>query len=227
MTDKIKQNPTNPKSQNTKKQIIGNYRIEKTIGEGTFGKVKLGIHIPTEEQVAIKILEKDKIQDEEDLERISREISILKKLKHPNIIKIYDIIENPNNFYIIMELAINGELFKHIVKKKHLEENEASFFFCQLISALETIHKEGIVHRDIKPENLLLKENNILTIIDFGLSNKYNKNQLLETPCGSPCYAAPEMILGKKYNCLLVDLWSSGIVLYAMVCGYLPFEDKI
>ena len=226
MTDKIKQNPTNPKSQNTKKQIIGNYRIEKTIGEGTFGKVKLGIHIPTEEQVAIKILEKDKIQDEEDLERISREISILKKLKHPNIIKIYDIIENPNNFYIIMELAINGELFKHIVKKKHLEENEASFFFCQLISALETIHKEGIVHRDIKPENLLLKENNILTIIDFGLSNKYNKNQLLETPCGSPCYAAPEMILGKKYNCLLVDLWSSGIVLYAMVCGYLPFEDK-
>ena len=132
MTDKIKQNPTNSKTQNSKKQIIGNYRIEKTIGEGTFGKVKLGIHIPTEEQVAIKILEKDKIQDEEDLERISREISILKKLKHPNIIKIYDIIENPNNFYIIMELAINGELFKHIVKKKHLEENEASFFFLSI-----------------------------------------------------------------------------------------------
>ena len=214
------------KSPKKKYQIIGNYRIEKTIGEGTFGKVKLGIHIPTEEQVAIKILEKDKIQDEEDLERISREISILKKLKHPNIIKIYDIIENKNNFYIIMELAINGELFKHIVKKKHLEENEASFFFCQLMSALELIHKEGIVHRDIKPENLLLKENNILTIIDFGLSNKYNNNELLETPCGSPCYAAPEMILGKKYNCLLVDIWSSGIVLYAMVCGYLPFEDK-
>ena len=214
------------KGKKIKNQIIGNYRIEKTIGEGTFGKVKLGIHIPTEEQVAIKILEKDKIQDREDLERISREINFLKKLNHPNIIKIYDIIENSKNFYIIMELANNGELFKYIVKKKKLDENEASFFYYQLILGLEAIHKKKIVHRDIKPENLLLKENNILTIIDFGLSNKYNKNQLLETPCGSPCYAAPEMILGKKYNCLLVDLWSSGIVLYAMVCGYLPFEDK-
>ena len=106
------------KGKKIKNQIIGNYRIEKTIGEGTFGKVKLGIHIPTEEQVAIKILEKDKIQDREDLERISREINFLKKLNHPNIIKIYDIIENSKNFYIIMELANNGELFKYIVKKK-------------------------------------------------------------------------------------------------------------
>ena len=210
----------------SKKQIIGNYQIEKTIGEGTFGKVKLGIHIPTEEKVAIKILEKDKIQDREDLERISREINFLKKLNHPNIIKIYDIIENSKNFYIIMELANNGELFKYIVKKKKLDEVEASFFYYQLILGLEAIHKEKIVHRDIKPENLLLKENNILTIIDFGLSNQYKKNQYLKTSCGSPCYAAPEMILGRKYNGLLVDLWSSGIVLYAMVCGYLPFEDK-
>ena len=215
-----------PKLKSVKKQIIGNYRIEKTIGEGTFGKVKLGIHIPTEEQVAIKILEKDKIQDREDLERISREINFLKRLNHPNIIKIYDIIENSRNFYIIMELASNGELFKYIVKKKKLEETEASYFYYQLILGLEAIHKKRIVHRDIKPENLLLKENNVLTIIDFGLSNQYKKNQLLKTSCGSPCYAAPEMILGRKYNGLLVDLWSSGIVLYAMVCGYLPFEDK-
>ena len=215
-----------PKLKSVKKQIIGNYRIEKTIGEGTFGKVKLGIHIPTEEQVAIKILEKDKIQDREDLERISREINFLKKLNHPNIIKIYDIIENSRNFYIIMELASNGELFKYIVKKKKLEETEASYFYYQLILGLEAIHKKKIVHRDIKPENLLLKDNNILTIIDFGLSNKYKKNQLLKTSCGSPCYAAPEMILGRKYHGLLVDIWSSGIVLYAMVCGYLPFEDK-
>ena len=215
-----------PKLKSVKKQIIGNYRIEKTIGEGTFGKVKLGIHIPTEEQVAIKILEKDKIQDREDLERISREINFLKRLNHPNIIKIYDIIENSRNFYIIMELASNGELFKYIVKKKKLEETEASYFYYQLILGLEAIHKKKIVHRDIKPENLLLKDNNILTIIDFGLSNKYKKNQLLKTSCGSPCYAAPEMILGRKYHGLLVDIWSSGIVLYAMVCGYLPFEDK-
>ena len=226
MSESQENNYDNSKSKLLKKQIIGNYRIEKTIGEGTFGKVKLGIHIPTDEQVAIKILEKDKIQDKEDLERISREINFLKKLNHPNIIKIYDIIENSKNFYIIMELANNGELFKYIVKKKKLEETEASYFYYQLILGLEAIHKKKIVHRDIKPENLLLKDNNILTIIDFGLSNKYKKNQLLKTSCGSPCYAAPEMILGRKYNGLLVDLWSSGIVLYAMVCGYLPFEDK-
>ena len=226
MSESQENNYDNSKSKLLKKQIIGNYRIEKTIGEGTFGKVKLGIHIPTDEQVAIKILEKDKIQDKEDLERISREINFLKKLNHPNIIKIYDIIENSKNFYIIMELANNGELFKYIVKKKKLEETEASYFYYQLILGLEAIHKKKIVHRDIKPENLLLKDNNILTIIDFGLSNKYKKNQLLKTSCGSPCYAAPEMILGRKYHGLLVDIWSSGIVLYAMVCGYLPFEDK-
>ena len=226
MSESIEKETDKKKDKNLKKQIIGNYRIEKTIGEGTFGKVKLGIHIPTEEKVAIKILEKDKIQDREDLERISREINFLKKLNHPNIIKIYDIIENSKNFYIIMELANNGELFKYIVKKKKLDEAEASFFYYQLILGLEAIHKQKIVHRDIKPENLLLKENNILTIIDFGLSNQYKKNQYLKTSCGSPCYAAPEMILGRKYNGLLVDLWSSGIVLYAMVCGYLPFEDK-
>jgi 5'-AMP-activated protein kinase catalytic alpha subunit len=125
-----------------------------------------------------------------------------------------------------MEFAKGGELFNHIVKQKRLDESEAAFYFTQIICGLEVIHKNNIVHRDIKPENLLLKENNILTIIDFGLSNQYKQGKTLSTPCGSPCYAAPEMILGRKYNGLMVDLWSSGIVLYAMVCGYLPFEDK-
>ena len=205
---------------------IDNFKIEKTIGEGTFGKVKLGVHIPTGEKVAIKILEKDKIQDNEDLERITREIKFLKILKHPNIIQIFQIIEDKKNYYLIMEYAQCGELFTHIVNNKRLNETEAALFYTQLIQALAFIHKHRIVHRDIKPENLLLKENNILTIIDFGLSNMYNQNQLLITPCGSPCYAAPEMIQGKKYSGLMVDIWSSGIVLYAMVCGYLPFEDK-
>lgn len=112
------------------------------------------------------------------------------------------------------------------MKKRHLEESEAAYYYTQLISALEYIHKNNIVHRDIKPENLLLKENNQLTLIDFGLSNQYNSGQMLQTPCGSPCYAAPEMITGRRYNPFLVDIWSSGIVLYAMVCGYLPFEGK-
>ena len=221
---------TNTKKQkkifSSSKNIIGNYRIEKTLGEGTFGKVKLATHIPTSQQVAIKILEKDKIIDKDDLDRISREINFLKKLHHPNIIKIYDIIENHNNYYIIMELCSNGELFSFIVKNKRLNEKIAQKFYAQILCGLEAIHKNLIVHRDIKPENLLLKNDNILAIIDFGLSNEYKKNSLLKTPCGSPCYAAPEMILNHKYKGIDVDLWSSGIVLYAMVCGYLPFEDK-
>lgn len=125
-----------------------------------------------------------------------------------------------------MEYAPGGELFNHIVKKRRLDEVEASFFFVQIINGLEYIHKNNIVHRDLKPENLLLTENNNLKIIDFGLSNQYKAGQLLETPCGSPCYAAPEMILGRKYSGLMVDIWSTGIILFAMVCGYLPFEDK-
>ena len=213
--------------QKTKAQRkLDQYQIDKTIGEGTFGKVKLGIHIPTGEKVSIKILEKDKIQDKEDSKRISREIKILKLLNHPNIIKIYQIIEDSKNYYIIMEYAKGGELFDYIVKKKHLSEKESSIFFYQLINAIEFIHKKNISHRDIKPENLLLKSNLILTLIDFGLSIQYYDKELLNTPCGSPCYAAPEMIMGKKYNGLYSDLWSCGIVLYAMVCGYLPFEDK-
>ena len=213
-------NPYNQKKQN----IVGNYRIEKTIGEGTFGKVKLAIHIPTGEQVAIKILEKSKINDQDELERVEKEIKYLKILNHPNIIQIYEIIENSKNFYLVMEYAPGGELFNYIVKNEKIGENESSYFFSQIIHGIEEIHRKKICHRDIKPENLLLTTNKIIKIIDFGLSNEYDK--FLSTPCGSPCYASPEMIRGVKYNGLSVDLWASGIILYAMVCGYLPFDDK-
>jgi 5'-AMP-activated protein kinase catalytic alpha subunit len=125
-----------------------------------------------------------------------------------------------------MEYASGGELFNYIVKKKRLDDEEACYFFYQIINGLDYIHKNNIVHRDLKPENLLLNEKKLIKIIDFGLSNQYKQSQLLETPCGSPCYAAPEMILGKKYTGILVDIWSIGIILYAMVCGFLPFEDK-
>lgn len=125
-----------------------------------------------------------------------------------------------------MEYVTAGELFNYIVSKKKLQENEAAFFFAQIINGIEYIHKNNIVHRDLKPENLLLDENNNIKIIDFGLSNQYKKDSLLQTPCGSPCYAAPEMVQGKKYNGLLIDIWSTGITLYAMVCGFLPFEVR-
>ena len=203
---------------------LENYTFIKTIGEGTFGKVKLAIHKLTQEKVAIKILEKKKINNEKDLERIKKEIKYLKMLNHPNIVKIYEIIENENNFYISMEYVSGGELFNYIVKNKRLNEIEASFFYSQIIHIIKEIHKHKICHRDLKPENLLLTPNKTIKLIDFGLSNEYE--DYLTTPCGSPCYASPEVIKGKKYSGLGIDLWASGIILFSMLCGYLPFDDK-
>lgn len=147
-------------------------------------------------------------------------------LRHNNIIQIYQIIQTRSNLYLIMEYANGGELFDYIVLKKRLPEPEAVKLFQQIISGVEYLHKLNIVHRDLKPENLLLDHNKNIKIVDFGLSNLYHKGELLKTPCGSPCYAAPEMIIGKKYSGLMVDIWSSGVILFAMVCGYLPFDDS-
>ena len=205
--------------------FLSDFIIKETLGKGTFSIVKLGINKKTKEKVAIKILKKKKIIQREDIDRIEREINILKNLNHINVIKIYKINEDSENYYIVMEYCENGELFHYIVERKRLEEDEASFFFYQLVNGLEYIHSKNIVHRDLKPENLLLGKDNILKIIDFGLSNYCEQDDFLETPCGSPCYASPEMISGNKYNGQLIDIWSIGIILFAMVCGYLPFED--
>ena len=222
--EKILKNLRGNKEKTT--NIIDDYIIKETIGKGTFSTVKLGENIKTKEKVAIKILNKEKIKAKEDLERIKREIKILSMMDHPNIIKTYHISENEKNYYIIMEYCNGGELFNYIVKKEKLEENEASMFFYQLINALEYIHSKGIAHRDLKPENLLLVENNtIIKIIDFGLSNYFNGEKQLETPCGSPSYASPEIIKGDAYNGFCIDVWASGIILFAMLCGYLPFDD--
>ena len=207
-------------------ELLSEYIIKETIGKGTFSIVKLGINKITKEKVAIKILKKNKIIHREDVERIEREISILKKLSHINVIKIHKINEDKEKYYIFMEYCENGELFHYIVERQRLTEEESSFFFYQLINGLEYIHSENIVHRDLKPENLLLGKHNILKIIDFGLSNFCEVDNFLETPCGSPCYASPEMVSGKKYNGHIIDIWSTGIILFAMMCGYLPFEDQ-
>ena len=135
-------------------------------------------------------------------------------------------IENHDYLYLIMEYCSGGELFQHIVKNRRLKEEEAAKMYQQIISGIEYIHKLGIVHRDLKPENLLLDHNNSIKIVDFGLSNLYKHGERLKTACGSPCYAAPEMIKGERYLGLGADIWSSGVILYAMVCGYLPFEDE-
>lgn len=207
------------------KNPLASYDIDKELGKGTFGEVKLGIHRITNEKVAIKVLEKDKIVDEADKERVTREIHILKLIRHPNIIQLYEIIEDKEKLYLITEYASGGELFDYIVANQRVKELEACKFFQQLVDGIEYVHKLNIVHRDLKPENLLLDAKKNIKIVDFGLSNIYKENGLLATACGSPCYAAPEMIAGKKYNGLNVDIWSSGVILFALICGYLPFDD--
>ena len=208
-------------------KLIEEYIIKETIGKGTFSTVKLGEHIKTKKKVAIKILDKEKLKTKEDSIRIQREIKILSIMDHPNIIKTYKITETAKNYYIIMEYCEGGELFDYIVEKERLDESEASIFFYQLINSLEYIHSKGIAHRDLKPENLLLTKNKKIKIIDFGLSNYFGGDTSpLQTPCGSPSYASPEIIRGELYNGFRIDIWASGIILFAMLCGYLPFDEE-
>ena len=204
---------------------ISQYEMGEKIGEGTFAKVFLATHKITNEKVAIKILDKCRINRKEDQERINNEIEILKKIKHYNIIKLLSTFENDSKIYIIQEYIEGQELFEYIQNNKKLSEREACLLYQQIISGIEYLHKLGIAHRDLKPENILLSTTNVLKIIDFGLSILYSKNELLKTLCGSPCYAPPEMIGGKKYKGLSSDIWSSGIILFLMLAGHLPFNE--
>ena len=221
--------PSFYKNENEKinEKIICDFIIKEKLGEGTFGKVRLGINRQTEETVAIKILDKKKIIKEKDKIRIDKELKILKSLRHPNIVHLYSDIQTGSYIYIIMEYIKGIELLHYISSNKKLSEEEACFYFRQIISAIEYLHKLKIAHRDIKPENMIIEnETKIIKLVDFGLSSYYNtKSEMLSSACGSPSYAAPEMLYGKKYSASPVDIWSCGIVLYAMICGYLPFED--
>ena len=202
---------------------ISNYEFKKDIGEGNFGKVKLGIFKPTGEEFAIKVLNKEKIRKK--MKNLAlRENEIITKLNHINIVLVYCIIDTKEDYYIIMEYCKLGELFDYIVKYKRLGEDESSNFFYQLINGVDYIHSQGIAHRDLKPENLLLTEDKILKIIDFGLSHEFEEEEFLKTKCGSPSYAAPEIISKPNYNGFKIDIWCCGIILYAMLCGYLPFD---
>ena len=204
---------------------INNYIIKNDIGEGTFGKLKLVIYKPTGDEYAMKILNKQTIK--EKMKNIDfKENEIIIKLHHINIVNCFELIENKENFYIIMEYCQKGELSDYIEENKKLSEDESSMFFYQLINGVNYIHKKGISHRDLKPENLLLTKDKILKIIDFGLSHEYDGNIFLKTKCGSPCYAAPEIIKGNNYDGFQIDVWCCGIVLYNMVCGDVPFEGE-
>lgn len=201
------------------------YILLDTVGRGGFAKVKLGLHVLTGEKVAVKIMEKSALG--EDLPRVKLEIAALKDLSHQHICKLYQVIETDTTIYLVLEYCSGGELFDYIVDSERLSEEEARHFFRQIVSAVAYIHSHGYAHRDLKPENLLLDENHNLKLIDFGLCAKPKGGMAtsLKTCCGSPAYAAPELVTGREYIGSMVDIWSMGVLLYALLCGFLPFED--
>ncbi|KAG2404054.1 hypothetical protein LR48_Vigan03g020700 [Vigna angularis] len=205
---------------------LPNYKLGKTLGIGSFGKVKIAEHVLTGHKVAIKILNRRKIKSMEMEEKVRREIKILRLFMHPHIIRLYEVIETPSDIYVVMEYVKSGELFDYIVEKGRLQEDEARNFFQQIISGVEYCHRNMVVHRDLKPENLLLDSKCNVKIADFGLSNIMRDGHFLKTSCGSPNYAAPEVISGKLYAGPEVDVWSCGVILYALLCGTLPFDDE-
>ena len=209
----------------TKDYEIKGYILKEDIGEGNFGKVKLGISKSTGEKFAVKIINKDQIKKKMK-NKIFRENEVITKFNHINVIFVFEIIEDQDNYYIIMEYCKRGELFDYIVDHERLTEDEAAIFFYQLINGVEYIHSRGIAHRDLKPENLLLTKDKTLKIIDFGLSHEFDGIEFLKTKCGSPSYASPEILRGKPYDGFKSDIWCCGIILYAMVCGYLPFDGE-
>ena len=206
---------------------IGNYTIGIELGSGAFGKVVLGKHRITGETVAIKILNKEILhKTPEDYELVKKEMSILKLVKHKYIIQLYEILQTPKYIFIVMEYCEGKDFMDYILSKNYLTESEALKYFQQLINALFYLHSQNIAHRDIKIDNILLDHKKNLKLIDFGLSTKYRENKLLDQPCGTIVYSAPEVLEGKLYHGMLADIWSSGIVLYGMLCGYLPFSEE-
>uniref|UniRef100_A0A087YJZ6 BR serine/threonine kinase 2 n=1 Tax=Poecilia formosa TaxID=48698 RepID=A0A087YJZ6_POEFO len=203
---------------------VGPYRLEKTLGKGQTGLVKLGLHCVTGQKVAIKIVNREKLS-ESVLMKVEREIAILKLIEHPHVLKLHDVYENKKYLYLVLEHVSGGELFDYLVKKGRLTPKEARKFFRQIISALDFCHSHSICHRDLKPENLLLDEKNNIRIADFGMASLQVGDSLLETSCGSPHYACPEVIRGEKYDGRKADAWSCGVILFALLVGALPFDD--
>lgn len=203
---------------------FGNYQIIRTLGTGSFGKVKLAVHVTSGQRVALKVINK-RILSRRDMQgRVEREISYLRLLRHPHIIKLYDVVKSRDEIVIVLEYA-EHELFEYITQRGRLSEDDARRFFQEIISAVEYCHRHKVAHRDLKPENLLLDKNYRVKITDFGLSNIMTDGNFLKTSCGSPNYAAPEVIGGKLYAGPEVDVWSCGVILYVLLCHRLPFDS--
>ncbi|KAJ3116136.1 Map microtubule affinity-regulating kinase [Phlyctochytrium bullatum] len=204
---------------------IGNYVFQKTVGEGNFAKVKLAKHKLTGAEVAIKVIDKTKL-DEKKLGKLYREVRIMKMLHHPHIVKLYEVIETKHTVFLVMEYASGGELYDYLVVHGKMKEKEARAKFRQILSAVSYCHKKRVIHRDLKAENLLLDSNLDIKIADFGFSNYYDPDSKLDTFCGSPPYAAPELFQGRRYTGPEVDVWSLGVILYVLTTGCLPFDGK-
>ena len=218
----INENNTNLENQTS----VCEFLLEQKLGEGNFGTVRLGTNRQTGEKVAVKILEKSKMIKFDDKNRLEREINILNKIHHPNIVKLFCVIETDRQIFIIMEYIKGNELFQYILVKKRLDEEEACYYFLQIINCIDYLNRIKISHRDLKAENIIIEQKSKeIKMIDFGLSNQYKNGQLLSTACGSPIYAAPEMLEGKLYKGSTVDIWSAGVVLYYMLSGSFPFHD--
>uniref|UniRef100_A0A3Q1G3K2 non-specific serine/threonine protein kinase n=1 Tax=Acanthochromis polyacanthus TaxID=80966 RepID=A0A3Q1G3K2_9TELE len=196
---------------------IGNYRLLKTIGKGNFAKVKLARHVLTGKEVDLCVI---------CISQLFREVRIMKMLNHPNIVKLFEVIETEKTLYLVMEYASGGEVFDYLVAHGRMKEKEARAKFRQIVSAVQYCHQKCIVHRDLKAENLLLDADMNIKIADFGFSNEFTLGNKLDTFCGSPPYAAPELFQGKKYDGPEVDVWSLGVILYTLVSGSLPFDGQ-
>lgn len=214
----------------SKQPRFGEYILIKTLGQGEFGKVKLGTSSKgNSSNVAIKLIKRNSIpQGSEKETKIHREITALKKLRHPNIVRLVEVLQNDKYIGIVLEYAPGGELFDYITKHSRVKEVMACKLFAQLISAIDYMHAKGLVHRDLKLENLLLDQHKNILVSDFGFVNSFNNNpnDLMKTSCGSPCYAAPELVVSSNpYEGRKADVWSLGVILYSMLAGYLPFDD--
>ncbi|KAG6475040.1 hypothetical protein ZIOFF_064257 [Zingiber officinale] len=207
---------------------IEQYELGRTLGEGSFAKVKYARNVQTGDSVAIKILDKQHVLRHKMVEQIKREISTMKLIKHPNVVQIHEVIASKTKIYIVLELVDGGELFDKIVNHGKLKEDEARRYFQQLINAVDYCHSRGVYHRDLKPENLILDSFGVLKVSDFGLSAfapQIREDGLLHTTCGTPNYVAPEVLNDKGYNGTTSDVWSCGVILFVLMAGYLPFDE--
>ncbi|KVH88847.1 CBL-interacting serine/threonine-protein kinase 6-like [Cynara cardunculus var. scolymus] len=208
--------------------LHGKYELGRQLGHGTFAKVYHARNVHTGKSVAMKVVGKEKVIKVGMMDQIKREISVMKMVRHPNIVELYEVMASKSKIYFAMELVRGGELFSKIAKGR-LREDVARSYFQQLISAVDFCHSRGVYHRDLKPENLLLDEEGNLKVTDFGLSafcDHLRQDGLLHTTCGTPAYVAPEIIGKKGYDGAKADIWSCGVILYVLLAGFLPFQDE-